>query len=268
MEEIIKDLVSIITPMYNSEKYILDTYKSIRGQTYKKWEWIVIDDNSKDKSYEKILKLAKEDPRIKVIKNKINLRAAGSRNKGLDFAKGEYITFIDSDDLWDLNFLEKQLNLIKEKKCNIVFASYQRKSEDLKEFLGNYIVPLKTTYADLLKTNHMSCLTVVYKKEKFNRLRFNEKLKMHEDYVMWLNLLKENIAYANREVLAIYRVRKGSVSRNKFKNLIYMYFVFRKIIRLNIIKTFYYLSNYIYYGLKKNKKINYNINFFNKINLK
>lgn len=253
MEEIIKDLVSIITPMHNSEKYILDTYKSIKDQTYKKWEWIVIDDNSKDKSYEKILKLAKKDSRIKVIKNEINLRAAVSRNKGLDFAKGEYVTFIDSDDLWNLNFLEKQLNLIKEKKCNIVFASYQRKSEDLKEFLGNYIVPKYINYNNLLKTNYMSCLTVMYKKEKFSKLRFNEKLKLHEDYVMWLNLLKENIAYTNQEVLAIYRVRKGSVSRNKFKNLIYMYFVFRKILKLNIISTFYYLSNYIYYGLKKNK---------------
>ena len=254
MEKIIKDLVSIITPMYNSEKYILATYKSIKNQTYKNWEWIVIDDNSKDKSYEKIFKLAKKDSRIKVIKNETNLRAAKTRNKGLDIARGEYITFIDSDDLWNNNFLEKQIYLMKEKKCNVVFASYQRKSEDLKEFLGNYIVPLKATYADLLKTNHMSCLTVVYKKEKFNKLRFNEKLKMHEDYIMWLNLLKENIAYANQEVLAIYRVRKGSVSRNKFKNLTYMYFVFRKIIKLNIVSTFYYLCNYIYFGLNKNKK--------------
>ncbi|WP_288875360.1 hypothetical protein [uncultured Fusobacterium sp.] len=76
---------------------------------------------------------------------------------------------------------------------------------------------------------------------------------MHEDYAMWLDLLKENVAYANQDVLAIYRIRKGSVSRNKFKNLIYMYFVFRKIIKLNVLSTYYYLCNYIYYGLKKNR---------------
>ena len=260
--EIVPNLVSIITPVYNSEKYIFDTYNSIKNQSYKEWEWIVIDDNSKDQSYEKILKLAENDSRIKVIKNEINLRAAGSRNKGLDFAKGEYITFIDSDDLWNFDFLEKQINLIEEKKCNVVFASYQRKSEDLKEFLGNYIVPLKVAYKDLLKTNYMSCLTVVYKREPFIELRFEKNLKMHEDYVMWLNLLKENMAYSNQEVLATYRIRKGSVSRNKFKNLIYMYFIFRKVIKLNIVSTFYYLCNYIYYGLKKNKcslkKINEN----------
>lgn len=253
MEEIIKDLVSIITPMYNSEKYILDTYTSIKNQTYKKWEWIVIDDNSKDKSYSIVLKLTENDSRIKLMKNKNNFRAAKARNLGLDLAKGKYITFIDSDDLWNYNFLEKQIRLLKEKKCEVVFASYQRKSNDLKKILGNYIVPEKINYNNLLKTNYMSCLTVVYKKEKFSKLRFNEKLKMHEDYVMWLNLLEENIAYANQEILATYRVRKGSVSRNKFKNLVYMYFIFRKVLKLNIINTFYCLSNYIYYGLKKNK---------------
>lgn len=253
MKEVIKDLVSIITPLYNSENYILDTYNSIKNQTYKNWEWIVIDDNSKDKGYEKVLKLAENDPKIKIIKNKVNLRAAKTRNRGLDTARGEYITFIDSDDLWNNDFLEKQINLIKEKKCNIVFASYRRRNENLKDFLGNYIVPKKVNYKDLLKTNHMSCLTVVYKREDFISLRFNENLKMHEDYVMWLELVKENIAYSNQEILATYRIRQGSVSRNKFKNLLYMYFVFRKIIKLNIISTFYYLSNYIYYGLKKNK---------------
>lgn len=250
-----KDLVSIITPMYNSEKYILDTYNSIKNQTYKNWEWIVIDDNSNDNSYKKILELSKKDFRIKILKNEMNLKAAKSRNRGLKIAQGEYITFIDADDLWDLNFLEKQINLIKEKNCSVVFASYERKTEDLKEYLGNYIVPEKVSYKELLKTNYLSCLTVVYKREKFNNLRFNEKLKMHEDYVMWLELLKEENAYSNQEVLATYRIRKNSVSRNKIKNLLYMYFVFRKIIRLNFIKTMYYLFNYIYYGLKKNREL-------------
>lgn len=252
MEEIIENLVSIITPMYNSEKYILDTYNSIKNQTYKNWEWIIIDDNSQDKSYKKALKLTENDSRIKLIKNEINLKAAKTRNKGLDIAKGEYITFIDSDDLWNNNFLEKQIYLIKEKKCNVVFASYQRKSENLKEFLGNYIVPECINYKDLLKTNYMSCLTVVYKKEKFNKLRFNEKLKMHEDYVLWLDLLKVGIAYSNQEILATYRIRRGSVSRNKFKNLLYMWYIFKKVINLSTIKAIYYLGNYIYYGLKKN----------------
>lgn len=248
-------LVSIITPMYNSEKYIIDTYYSVKNQTYENWEWLVIDDNSKDESYQKILKLAEEDSRIKPMKNMMNLRAAESRNKGLDIAKGEYITFIDSDDLWSENFLERQIKLLQEKKCNVVFASYERRSEDLKEFLGNYIVPTTITYKDLLRTNYMSCLTVVYKRKEFLDARFNKELMMHEDYVMWLDLLKENVAYANQDVLAIYRIRKGSVSRNKFKNLIYMYFIFRKVIKLNVISTYYYLCNYIYYGLKKSAHI-------------
>ncbi|WP_349763513.1 glycosyltransferase family 2 protein [Fusobacterium sp. SYSU M8D902] len=255
MKKIQKELVSIITPMYNSEKYILETYNSIKNQTYTKWEWIIIDDNSSDNSYKKILNLSKSDTRIKIIQNLQNLKAAKTRNKGLNIATGEYITFIDSDDLWKDNFLERQLKLIKEKKCNVVYASYQKKNEDLTEVLGEYIVPKRVNYKELLKTNYMSCLTVLYKTEEFKQLRFNENLKMHEDYVMWLELLKENIAYANQDILATYRIRKGSVSRNKLKNLLYMYFIFRKIINLSMVDTFFYLGNYIYYGLKKNKKI-------------
>lgn len=254
MNETKEKLVSIITPMYNSEKYILETYESIAKQTYKNWEWLVIDDCSIDKSYQIIEKISRKDKRIKLFKNIKNSRAASCRNIGLENCKGEYITFIDSDDLWDHDFLEEQVSLLLEKNCNIVFSSYRRISENLKENLGEYIVPTYIKISDLLKTNYFSCLTVLYKKEKFLGIKFNENLKMHEDYLMWLEMLeKESIAYANQRVLATYRVRNGSVSRNKVKNLFYMYFVFRKIKKFKILKAIKYLIYYIYYGIKKNK---------------
>lgn len=251
-----KGLVSIITPMYNSEKYILETYESIKNQSYTNWEWIVIDDCSNDKSYEIVLQLKKEDSRIQLLKNRFNLKAAGSRNRGLDLANGEYITFIDSDDIWFNNFLEEQIKLLNKKKCSIVFSSYKRKSENLSQDFGDYIVPEIVTYKNLLKTNYLSCLTVLYKKSTYKNKRFIEGLKMHEDYVFWLELLENNIiAKGNKKILAVYRIRKSSSSRNKIKNLLYMFYIFHNIRKEKILKTCYYLVNYIYYGLKKNKKI-------------
>ena len=247
-----QELISIITPMYNSEKFIVETYKSIESQTYSNWEWIVIDDNSSDESVNIIIELMKKDLRIKLIKNSKNLLAAKSRNKGIDSANGVYITFIDSDDLWDKNFLEKQVYKLKEKKQNIIFSSYRRISEDGNKSYGNYIVPSKVCFEDLLKTNYMSCLTVIYKKNKFQNIRFNEKLKMHEDYMMWLELLRlEKEIYTNQEILATYRIRKKSTSSNKLKNLVYMFYLFNKINKISILKTIYFLSYYVYFGLKK-----------------
>lgn len=247
-----KGLVSIITPIFNSEKFIKETYKSILNQTYSSWEWIVIDDNSSDKSLDIVKELSKNDFRIILIKNQENLKAAKSRNKGLNIAKGEYITFIDSDDLWDKFFLEKQLQKMKEFEQNIIFSSYRRVDEEGKESYGEYIVPLKITINDLLKTNHMSCLTVVYKKFFFEELRFNEELKMHEDYVMWLEILKsEKIIYTNQEVLATYRIRKKSVSSNKFKNLKYLIYIYIKVYKFSVFKILYLIICYIYFGIKK-----------------
>ncbi|MGL4308732.1 MAG: glycosyltransferase family 2 protein [Cetobacterium sp.] len=250
------DLISIITPMYNSEKYILETYLSIKNQTYNNWEWIVINDCSKDNSYKIVKELEMHDNRIKVLDNKLNLLAAKSRNKGLRIATGKYITFLDSDDLWKKNFLEMQLKLLKEKKCSVVFSSYKRISEDLKMNYGNYIVPEVITYEDLLKTNYMSCLTVMFEKNKFKTIFFNENLKMHEDYIFWLELLEiEKKAYANKEVLALYRIRDGSVSRNKLKNIFYMYNALTQLNKYNKIRIIKIMSCYIYFGIKKNKSL-------------
>ncbi|MGL5057301.1 MAG: glycosyltransferase family 2 protein [Fusobacteriaceae bacterium] len=253
-----KGLISIITPAYNSEKFIEETYQSIKHQTYKNWEWLVIDDNSSDKTFEILKRLSKEDLRIKIYKNTTNLRAASSRNKGLDNSSGQYITFIDSDDLWSDFFLEEQLKFLKTNKAQVVFSSYDRVSEDLNTSYGAYIVPLRIEVKDLLKTNYMSCLTTLYKVDFLKEMRFRKGLKMHEDYVMWLNFLeKVKIAYGNPKILAKYRIREESVSRKKIENLKYMFFIYREIQKYNFFKTFTCLFNYIYYGIKKNKGIKY-----------
>ncbi|WP_432205349.1 glycosyltransferase family 2 protein (plasmid) [Cetobacterium somerae] len=251
-----KGLVSIVTPIYNSEKYIEETYESIKSQTYKNWEWIVIDDCSKDSSLKLLKNISENDERVKLFVNEINLKAAKTRNKGLDKSNGEFICFIDSDDLWERNFLDEQINFIFKTKAEVVFSSYERVSENLEKSYGVYRVPSKITLKDLLKTNYMSCLTTLYRKDTLGEFRFNGDLKMHEDYVMWMNFLdKCKFAYGNNKKLAKYRIREGSVSRNKIKNLKYMFHIFFKVKQFNILKTFICLLNYIYYGLKKNKEI-------------
>lgn len=252
----IEGLVSIITPAYNSEKYIEETYRSIKNQTYENWEWLVIDDCSKDNTFEILKKLSEEDLRIKVYKNDTNLRAAGSRNRGLDNYSGEFITFIDSDDLWNGNFLEEQLKFMNLNNSEVVFSSYERVSENLVDSYGSYVVPSRIELKDLLKTNHMSCLTTVYRAEKLGDLRFRNGLKMHEDYVMWLDFLERvKIACGNKSIMAKYRIREGSTSRNKIENLKYMFSIYRNIKKYSFFKTFIYMINYIYYGLKKNRQL-------------
>lgn len=251
-----EELVSIITPMYNSEKFIEKTYESIKKQVYENWEWIVIDDNSTDRSFDIVFELQKKDSRIKLKKNKVNLRAASSRNLGLDLAVGKYVTFIDSDDLWYELFLEKQIKLINQKTCSIVFSSYTRISEDGSKSYGDYVVPTEVTYRDLLKTNYFSCLTVLYDYQNNKEIRFNEKLKLHEDYIFWLELIQKNkIAFSNNEILAKYRIRDNSVSRNKVANLVYMNEALRISQKFGRVKRLKILLSYIYYGLKKNRKI-------------
>lgn len=119
--------ISIITPSYNSKEYILETFNSVVSQTYKNFEWIIIDDCSTDGTHEFISKIAESDHRIIVLKTESNGGTAKARNIGLKIARGKYITFLDSDDLLDNNYLEEQLNFIKE-NGPLISSRYRRKS--------------------------------------------------------------------------------------------------------------------------------------------
>lgn len=248
----IDGLVSIITPLYNAKDYLLETVKSIKNQTYKNWEWYITDDCSTDGSYELALELTKGDDRIHVQKLPLNSGTAKARNAGLRKAKGQYISFIDADDLWNNDFLEKQIKYLKENNAAFVSSSYLMKSID---YECVYEVPDKVTYKDLLKQNTISCLSLVYDAKQCGVELFREDMRKREDYICWLQILKR-IPYVvgNKECLATYRILPTSKSRNKRKLIKYQWMVFRKVEKLNWFKSMYYLWLWAIHGLKKYRK--------------
>ena len=156
-----KNLVSIITPMYNSGKFIKDTIDSVLSQTYKEWEMIIVDDCSTDISPEIVKSYVGSESRIKYIRTDKNGGVSNARNIALKNANGQYIAFLDSDDIWDKEKLEKQINFMKEKDCAISFTSYELIDEENKRLDKIVRVVPSIDYKTLLKGNILGCLTVI-----------------------------------------------------------------------------------------------------------
>lgn len=246
-----KKLVSIITPMYNSEKYIRQTIESVLNQTYKEWEMLIIDDCSSDNSANIVNEYVQIDNRIKYIRVKENKGVSNARNVGLQQARGRFIAFLDSDDIWDYSKLENQIQFMIEKDCTITFTSYELIDEDSNK-LGKVIkVPNEVRYNDLLKGNIIGCLTVMIDKSKIDfDIRMSDD--RHEDYILWLSILKKShIAYGIDKILAQYRKSYTSLSGNKIKSAIWTWNIYRNIEKISLYKSIYYFINYIINGIKK-----------------
>ena len=243
MEKNNKDeLVSIITHVYKDERFVEETIKSVQSQTYTNWEMILVDDCSKDRSNVIIENLKKKDKRIKYIKLEKNEGVAIARNIGILRAKGRYIAFLDSDDLWHNDKLEKQLKFMKKNEIGFSFTSYEIIDGKSIKTGKVKIAPKEVNYNNLLKQNVIGCLTVMIDRKKHN-INF-EKIR-HEDYAAWLKILvKNNIAYGIKEILASYRKTNNSLSGNKFKSAIWTWNIYRKKENLNIFKCIYCFFNY------------------------
>lgn len=246
-----KNLVSIITPMYNSEKYIGITIESALNQTYKDWEMIIVDDCSSDNSPKIVKEYAKNDERIKYIKTDSNKGVSNARNIALKMANGQFISFLDSDDIWDEDKLKKQVDFMKKNKCTISFTAYELIDENNEKLNKIINVPKTVDYNTLLKGNILGCLTVMIDKSK---LDFEIKMSgvRHEDYVLWLSILKKgHIAYGINEVLAEYRKSITSLSGNKIKSAIWTWKIYRNIEQIPLYKCIYYFIHYGINGIKK-----------------
>lgn len=247
-----QELVSIITPLYNSQEYIEETIQSILNQNYSNWELIVVDDCSRDESLAIVGEFANKDSRIKIIKLEENSGAAIARNTGIENAKGRYIAFLDSDDLWVPEKLEKQIEFMKGKDISFSFTGYIKIDEDGTE-KGQVTIPDVVTYKELLKSNVIGCLTAIYDVEKLGKI-YMPNIRKRQDHALWLKILKGHTnAYGLNEPLAKYRIREGSISRNKIKAASYQWKLYREVERLSIGKSLYYFINYAYHGFKKSK---------------
>ena len=239
------ELVSIITPCYNSEKFLDECISSVLNQTYQNWEMLIIDDNSSDNSSILINSYSKKDERIKPLYLNDNIGAAMARNKAISKAKGKYLAFLDSDDVWLPKKLEVQTNFMKKNNCSFVFSSYSVISENEKP---NYTisVPETITYKRYLKNTIIGCLTVMLDKEKFKKIEM-PNLRSSHDMALWLNLLKqEKYAYGIAQDLAIYREHKSSNTSNKFRAIYDVWNVYRKHEKLNL---FYSIYNFVFYAI-------------------
>ena len=246
----IKELVSIITPSYNSSKFIEETIASVQAQTYSHWEMLITDDGSTDNSFEIIKKICKKDSRIKLFSIK-NAGPAVARNNSIKHAKGKYIAFIDSDDLWMSEFLSTSIKFIT-KSEGFIFSSYKRCNETtLKEQYKDFIVPENVTYMDILKTNSISCLTAFIDIEKLGK-EFMPEVLYRQDMGLWLKYLKKiNYAKGIKETLAIYRIRDNSHSRNKKKLLKPQWYFYRHVENLSLVTSVYLMIVWGYRGFKK-----------------
>lgn len=249
-----KDLVSVITPCYNGEKYIGETIESVISQTYKNWEMIIIDDGSKDNSESVIKKYAEKDPRIKYFKQE-NGGSAAARNNGIRRADGQYIALLDADDIWLPEFLKKQISFMKRKKVICVACSYDHIDDSSKPILKTTIVKPVITVKNMRIMNQIGCLTGLYDCSKYGKVYLKEKLKsLRDDYAYWYDIVAlEGKACGNQEVLARYRVLGNSTTGNKKKLIKVQYKFYRTYLKENLIEALFNTFRWGISGVRKFK---------------
>lgn len=241
------ELISIIMPAFNAEKTIKSSIESILNQTIKNFKIYIIDDSSTDTTSKIVNSF--NDERIIYTYNNNNQGVSKSRNIGIKKCKGKYIAFLDSDDLWFPNKLERQLELL-EKGWDIVCSNYITFTEN--NNLNERSAPEIISYEKMLSSNFIGNLTGIYNSSTLGKIY--QKEKGHEDYIMWLELIKiANKAYCIQEPLAKYRVSDTSLSGNKIKAMQWQWSIYRNELKLSFIKSSYYFINYIYNALKKRK---------------
>lgn len=242
-------LVSIITATYNSTKTLLETYNSIKYQSFLNWEWLITDDCSTDETTQLLVNISAQDSRVKFWVNKNNSGAAISRNNSIDHASGDFLAFIDSDDLWCENKLEKQINFMMEKSISFSFTPYEIITEDGIS-TGQFVDLHNTnsyTYSDMLKKKAtLGCSTVILERSVVNQLRM-PNIRTGQDYAMWLSILKKGYsAHLYDEPLTRYRIVNSSISRNKVKKAFRQWSIYRTIEGLSIFQAMYCFCFYAF----------------------
>ncbi len=242
--------VSIITACYNAADFIEETIQSIQNQSFTNWEWFIVDDFSNDGSVSIIAEYALNDARIKLLPLKKNSGAAIARNMGIALAKGKYMTFIDADDVWKPQFLAENVARITQSE-GFLCSSYEMFDVTLKQKLGELIVPQYANYSAILKTNTISCLTAFIDVSRLGK-EFMPEIKYRQDMGLWLKYLKKiNRVEGIPESLAIYRIRKQSLSNNKVNLLKHQWVFYRDVENLSVLMSSYYFTVWMYYGAKK-----------------
>lgn len=249
--EQMRGLCSVIIPVHNSEKYIASSIESVLRQTYNNIEIIIINDDSTDNTLRIIQHIAKKNgKKIKIFSLQKNMGAAFARNEGIARAMGEYIAFLDSDDLWLPEKIEKQINILNKTESALCFTAYDM-IDGNGYFIKHRSVKNQITFTDLLKENNIIFSSVLCYTESISNLRFDSGC-FHEDYLFLLQLLQKGIVvYGLNQTLLQYRIHSSGKSFNKKKAALHRWKIYREYLHLNFLQCLYYFTFYAINGVLK-----------------
>ncbi|RTY70360.1 glycosyltransferase family 2 protein [Flavobacterium sp. LS1P28] len=232
-----KPLVSIITPSFNSEKFITETIQSVQNQTYKNWEMIIVDDCSTDQTVSIVEEITKKDSRIHLFKLIKNSGTGIARSTALAQASGKFIAFLDADDLWKPEKLDKQLDFMKVNKLPFTFSFYDCINEGGNLLNKRIEAPLHLSYQQLFFCNYIGNLTGIYEANYFGKIAVSP-IRKRQDWIQWLTVLKKiKTAQPVPESLAFYRIRENSISASKMELVKHNFAVYRTHHHLNLISA-------------------------------
>lgn len=248
-----QDLVSIIMPSYNTAQYITESIQSVLNQTYANWELIIVDDCSTDNTDEVVASI--HDERIRYLKNEKNSGAAVSRNRALREAKGRWIAFLDSDDLWMPEKLEKQIRFMESNSYAFSYTNYEEIDVDGNQTGVRVTGPKKITKNGMFNYCWPGCLTVMYDRNVVGLIQI-EDIKKNNDYAMWLKVCKKADCYLLDECLGQYRKgRTGSVSTHSIKTMIgWHYKLFHEAEKMNPVSSWFNTGRNLVFGFYKKKR--------------
>lgn len=247
-------LISVIMAAYNAENTIAQAISSVLKQTYADWELIVIDDCSKDGTASIIKNIASIDSRVRLLPNEQNIGVSETRKRGLLEAHGNWVAIIDSDDLWAVDKLEKQITFQNEVNADLVYTGSAFINSDGSQIDWYLRAPKSITYKQLLKQNLISNSSALVRKELYTKY-YATGDDMHEDFAIWLGILKSGgRACGVDEPLLIYRIAQGSKSGNKLKAAKMNWNTYRYV-GLNLVQSIYYMGWYTVNGILKYKNI-------------
>lgn len=249
-------LVSIITPIYNNANVIGETVKSILNQTYNNWELLLIDDASLDETLAILKPFTESDSRIKLFQHSQNKGAAEARNLGTKMATGDYIAFLDADDLWKENKLELQVSQLINNITDVSFGTYEWIDSKSKPLNIRVDALKQLTYNKLLKANYVGNLTGIYNCKKLGKI-YTKDLKKRQDWLLWLEALKrsDKPAISIQETIAYYRITEGSLSSNKTNLIKHNFNVYYKGLGYSYIKSSLYLVQFLFEHLLIKKRL-------------
>lgn len=240
-------LVSIVTPAHNASRFVATTIDSVLSQSVDNWELVIVDDASNDATYSIVERYSKTDSRIKLHRIRENSGAAVARNVALSMAQGRYLAFLDADDAWMPDKLAKQLAFMRNGNIGFSFTAYKLMDES-GALLGQSVdltAPSSVDYkAMLAKEATMGCLTVMVDREQIGKVSMPH-LRRGQDYASWLKILKSgHLAHLLREELALYRITRGSISRNKIHKARAQWHIYRDLEQLPLIDSTQYFIRY------------------------